>query len=317
MAVGISESDPAYLNAVKVRNDIKEFIKNIQSGSKDYRPPEYFPAIIYLNSPDGFDKVASAIAENQVGGIDFGATTGTAFGLYTRIEAAIRRKETQPYDPVSLVTKFENTLASIDYDKLHPSISEFVKERGLEQLNNLAFVRYPATEQAQNLVGSYYLSDRGEMQTFSVPQDHALMAALENHNLKFLAVRSGNIHKRPEACTPERSLLFALMVKADFLAFRNPESIIKASARTRLGSQPIIVLPQVNEDPTIWIARQANTHKDIIEYILRESGLPSSVNVNLREEKPYHDREPFRFDLSAHPTINQLKNEILRASGLS
>lgn len=248
--------------------------------------------------------------------VDYGATYGTTFRLDIREEVALARKEPTPLATVSLVANYATLERWIDVSQLHPSVQNEVTEGKLRLLEGVSFVRFPAkVEQLPEDVKEYALNDKCEVQIFIVPDNDPLMSTLQKkHHLDYVAVRSSNVSGKPEEAFSTGAHQYAQDITAPIVAIRNKTVESREDLRLRIGSQPIIRLPQMNDPAEVEIVRAGNLHPESL--ILLISSMAMAPQVTHREEKVVtHERTKFK-PSSKSKTIQQLRKELQTAAGL-
>ena len=280
------------------------------------------PQIAFLDLPQGVARAATAIADGQPVVTDYGATYGTAFSTSIREEVALARGERAPLEVVSVVSTQRQVYDWLDESKLHPDLHQSIQVGKLGILEGVAFVRFPANDQAKQQVGSYCINAKGEIQVFMVPESDPLMRCLrEQHNISHIAVRSSNITGFPEEPYVDGAMKYASQIGAPLFIVRKLASF-KAQFkkgdeidRPRVGSQPILRLPMLGDEKQIEVVRTGNTSFDTLERLMAEFTIAGFKIVDKPEKKAPPTRRTYQVDPSITDP-HQIKIELLRASDL-
>ena len=264
-----------------------------------------------MDTQQGVSEVGDTIAEGWPVVTDYGATYGTTFPSHLRREIALARGEIEPLETVSLVTFKDNAYSWMNLKRIHPLLLKPIQEKKLDILEGISFIRYPCDDLGVRVVGRHYVNKSGEIQVFIVPPADPLMKYLRlNHDISYIAVRSSNISGRPEEPFAKGAVKYAASIAAPILAIRSlksfytqieDEHLVKRRLfdkikRKRYGSQPIIRLPSVDDEPLITLVRAGNTHPDVIKKLLKNILAVGIGFSYLPEKKIKFKRQMYHLD---------------------
>jgi len=275
------------------------------------------PEVVSLDNNTGLECAALALAKGWPVVIDYGATFGTTFLTNIREQVAMARKEPEPLEWVSLVTNYDTARGWIDVKRLHPQVAGQISIGVLQALENTTFVRFPATSAAIDTLGMHHVNKDNEVQAFLVPDNEPLMRILrEKYKIPYVAVRSANIHGEPEKSNLSEAIEYARQIGARVVALNKDTAHQEQYLRQRIGSQPIIRLPLISEDPVVTLVRAGNTHPSVIQSLVYHT-FPG-VEFKYLEEKAGPERVQYN-PLSSEPGLSpdELRNRLLKAAGLS
>ncbi|MDQ5951119.1 MAG: hypothetical protein QG639_396 [Patescibacteria group bacterium] len=290
------------------------------------------PQLVFLDTQEGIELVATAIAKGNPVVTDYGATYGTAFSLNIRQEVAEIRKEQEPLAIVSLVCSKRDALSWMDTSRMHPEIVASIYNQqecsNLDVIEGIAFIRFPCTDEAKEELGSYYVNQDREVQVFMVDNDPLMDYLSQQFDIHYIAVRSSNITGRPEEPFKNGAEVYASEIGAPIIAVRSKaalqaqlddEAVVSTSEiaenlrRQRVGSQPILVFKTENGEPVVELARAGNTTPETMHRLLRDF-LRDTIQFNYHEEKiAGHKRKMF----DVNPAVTdpaEIKKIILKAS---
>lgn len=249
----------------------------------DQRGNKFTPKIVFLDTRQGVSEVGDAIAQGWPVVTDYGATYGTAFPPGIRQAIAAARKESEPLQVVSLVTFRDIAYQWMDTGRIHPDVMSALNHGKFDILTGIAFLRFAGNSHCQDTLGPHYVNSRKEVQVFIVPDSDPLMSYLRSdHNLAYIAVRSSNISGHPEEPFAAGAAKYAQAIGAPILAVRSLESfnaqvederlarenLFDRLRRKRFGSQPIIHLPSVDDEPVITVVRAGNTEPSTLQRLM-------------------------------------------------
>ena len=283
---------------------------------------QHMPQIAFLDHEQGVARAAAAIAEGHPVVTDYGATFGTAFSTSIREEVALARGEKVPLEVVSVVATQRQVYEWLDETKLPPELGQLIQAGQLGILEGVAFVRFPANDRAKQLVSSYCINAKGEIQVFMVPESDPLMRCLrDQYNISHIAVRSSNITGLPEEPYVDGAMKYASQIGAPLFIVRKLASF-KAQVkkgyeidRPRVGSQPIVRLPMLSEERRIEVVRTGNTSFDTLKRLMAEFTTAGFKIVDKPEKIVPFSRKTYQVDPSITDP-HQIKIELLRASDL-
>ena len=296
---------------------------------------EYHPATVFLDTKEGIERVALAIAQNHPVVTDYGSTYGTAFPLGIRELVAYVRKEEAPLAIVSLICSKKDALRWMDRDRLHPDLVDAIDTVGLDMIEGISFIRFPATPEAKEELGEYYVNGDNEIQVFIVENDPLMDCLAKKYNIHYIAVRSSNITGKPEEPFINGAENYAKDIGAPIFAVRSKEAFAAQLAdqqisssedatvqlrRKRVGSQPILSFTQKpNSDhpdkmtAVVELVRAGNTSPETMLALLRDF-LDGKIDFHYREEKKAaHTRRMFQVSKDIEDPI-EVKKAILEAT---
>jgi hypothetical protein len=258
--------------------------------------------------------MAKLVIKGEVVVTDYGSTFGTVFTPKSREKAAKLRKESPPYDTVSLVATFSQTLAFIDKTRLHPNIWEAFENGTVRILENIAFLRLPANEYARSVLGNNYINADNEFQSFIVADDDPLLSALVSlgHSPHY-GVRSSNMTGQPEEFTIEGALEYANAIKSPVLAITHPEKVTDQHARKRVRSQPILHISQYSLE--ITLVRMGSTHPEALEIIIKHL-FPQASFIQQEEKKVEYRTQYHPLDENIPLDAGSVRIALLTAAGI-
>lgn len=296
---------------------------------------QHHPQLVFLDTQEGIELVAAAIAKGHPVVTDYGATYGTAFSLNIRQEVAEIRREQEPLAVVSLVCSKMDAVRWMDTSRLHPEIVASIHNQeessNLDVIEGISFIRFPCTEEAKEELGPYYVNKEREVQAFMVDDDPLMSYLAQQYDVHYIAVRSSNITGRPEEPFKNGAEVYATEIGAPIIAVRSKaalqaqlddEAVVSTSdivenlRRQRVGSQPILVFKTENGEAVVELARAGNTTPETMQRLLRDF-LRDSIKFTYHEEKVAgHTRKMF----DVNPAITEpaeIKKIILKASLLT
>jgi len=282
--------------------------------------------IVFLDQPEGVSEVGDALAAGWPVLIDFGATYATAFLDAVRSDVGRARLESPPFVPVSLVSCITDALQWIDLDKLHPTVREAIQGGIFSKLEQVLFIRVPANASGRKL-GEHCISEQGEIQLYFFPESDPLLTYMtDKYGIRYIEVRSSNITGHPEEPFVAGAVEYACAIAAPVVAVSNlaalesqiidqalfKQGLIGQMRRKRLGSFPIIRLPQIDDTeniPTIKLVRAGNTSPDTIAKMIE--GFFPNTQVRYIEEK----HGPARIEyVSPHNAPDNIALDLIRAT---
>lgn len=273
------------------------------------------PEVLNISNPDHVARVTQAMLQLDPVVVDYGSTFGTAFIPSAREKVASLRQEQAPLATVSIVSDHTTTLSWIDYSRLHPHLTENIKDGALRILYNIAFLRLPANPVTTTHLAPHHLNHEMEFQTFIVPDSDPLLSSLKSHGHTFYAVRSSNVTGFPEEFEVEGASRYAATIGAPYLALFDPNKPNTQFSRKRLGSQPILHLPSDRDTPQVILTRTGNTHPEALKTVINH--IFPHAQFSVKEEKLVNFRHPY------HPAsdgigleANAIISALLAASGL-
>lgn len=286
------------------------------------------PELVFLDTNEGVERVAQAIAQNHPVVTDYGATYGTAFSLNIRKEVAEVRREQEPLAIVSLVCSMKDALRWMNRNRLHPTIVKAIDSGGLDIIAGVSFVRFPCNDEAFNELGSYYVNEDQEVQVFIVDNDPLMDHLSQHHNIHYIAVRSSNITGKPEEPYAKGAQAYASEIGAPIIAVRSKAALaaqledeqiassselVESLRRKRMGSQPILVFKTMAGKAVVELVRAGNTTPETMKRLLRDF-LGGSIEFVYHEEKvAAHTRKMFEAPANLMEP-QQIKEAILEAS---
>lgn len=293
---------------------------------------KYHPDTVFLDTDEGVELVAQAIADGHPVVTDYGATYGTAFSVGIRDLIAHVRKEQLPLAVVSLVCTKKVALKWINKNRLHKNIVAAIEKKGIDILDlvsGIAFVRFPCTDEAQTELGEHYVNPDQELQVFIVDNDPLMARLAEKYHIEYVAVRSSNITGKPEEPFVTGAEDYAKEIGAPIFAVRSRKAYqaqlddhkaISSSAeanarlqRERVGSQPILAFRTNDHGSVIELVRAGNTSPKTMERLLRDF-LDDSITFDYKEEKnPAHKRKEYEVSKEITDPL-KIKAELLKAS---
>ncbi len=273
------------------------------------------PETTFLNTAEGTKRSVNTLLADRPIILSGGSMYGTVFLPHLRADIAYVRRETEPWETVSVLTTWSHAQNWIDYQHLHPNLALPIREGHLKNLTNLMFVRFPANlDRVDSALKQYCINSQNEIQVFFMPENYPLFKELNRQGINSLLVRSANIHNQAEALNYSEAQKYAIQIGAPLIVLNHPAYLSEEAARARVGGNNII---RFGPQPEAELLRQGNTAADTTQRLLSAAHLlPPGIVFKHQEAKP----RPLAFLPYECPkdlvSLTDLTADLLKAGGL-